>query len=195
MRNQITYVRNVLSPEECQLIINDQLPWLHASNVGGGREVAKKVRKSDVCFIPNEHPTLRPLIKRVHDIIIDIARTVHQTEITTFEHAQFTRYKPFGFYKPHIDVGSGDAMRTISATIELSNPKDYIGGGIKIHNHAIKAKTQPKQQGGLITFPSLALHEANTVWYGTRYSLVIWGFARHPKETSPKLEKWQRKKK
>lgn len=193
MRNEITHVRNVLSPEECRQIIDDQLPLVGAGMVGGGPEVAKKVRKSNVSFIPNNHATLRPLIKRLHDIIVDVARTQHQTKITAFEHAQFTVYKPFGFYKPHVDVQRIAAMRTISATIELSDPKDYIGGGITIHNHP-KAKPQPKSQGGLITFPSLALHEANTVWWGTRYSLVIWGFARHPDETDPKLEQWQKKR-
>lgn len=193
MRNEITYVKNVLSPEECQAIIDDQLPLVGAGMVGGGPKVAKKVRKSKVAFIPNNHPALRPYIKRIHDVIVDIARTVHQTEITTFEHAQFTVYKPFGFYKPHVDVQKIAPMRTISATIELSDPKDYIGGGITIHNHP-GAKAQPRSRGSLITFPSLALHEANTVWWGTRYSLVIWGFARHPKETDPNLDKWKRKK-
>ena len=191
MRNEITHVKNVLSPQECRLIIDDQLPRVGQALVGGGLELAKKIRKSNVSFIPHNHDTLRPIVKKLHDIIADIARTRHQTEIAAFEHAQFTVYKPIGFYKPHVDVQSIPAMRTISATIELSDPKDYIGGGITIHNVA-KAKVQPKNQGGIITFPSLMLHEANTVWWGTRYSLVIWGFARHPAETDPKLEKWSK---
>ena len=193
MRNEITHVKNVLTPEECQAIIDDQLPRVGISMVGGGPVVAKKVRKSGVSFIPNNHPTLKPYIRRIHDIMVDIARTVHQTEITTFEHAQFTVYKPFGFYKPHVDVQKIAPMRTISATLDLNDPNDYIGGGITIHNHP-KAKKQKSSRGELITFPSLALHEANTVWWGTRYSLVIWGFARHPKETDPSLDKWKNRK-
>jgi predicted 2-oxoglutarate/Fe(II)-dependent dioxygenase YbiX len=193
MRNEITHVKKVLTPEECQAIIDDQLPRVQQGLVGGGLSVAKKVRKSQVSFIRGNHHRLRPLIKRIHNIIIDIAWKVHQTEITFFEDAQFTAYKPIGFYKGHVDVQTGPPKRTISATIELSNPKDYIGGGITIHNHP-KAKVQPRTQGSLITFPSLMLHEANTVWWGNRYSLVIWGLERHPSETDPKLPKWKNPK-
>jgi len=193
MRSLVTHVKNILSPEECREIIDDQIPWLSPGLTGGGKKTTKEWRKSDVAFIPNNHPHLKKYISRIHKVIADIARTVHQTEITAFEHAQFTRYKSFGFYKPHNDVQIVAPMRTISATIELSNPQDYIGGGITIYSTTTKGVKQPKEQGTLITFPSLALHEANTVYWGTRYSLVIWGFARHPNETDPALDKWKRK--
>lgn len=190
MRDLITHVKNVLTPEECQSIIDNQLPRVQQGMVGGGPKLAQKVRKSNVSFIRGNNHPLRPLVKRLHNVIIDVAWKVHQTEITFFEDAQFTAYKPIGFYKAHVDVQSVAPMRTISATIELSDPKDYIGGGITIHNHP-KAKVQPRTQGSLITFPSLMLHEANTVWWGNRYSLVIWGLERHPSETDPNLPKWK----
>lgn len=191
MRDIITHVKNVLTPEECQSIIDDQLPRVQQGMVGGGKSLALKVRKSQVSFIRGKDHPLRPLVKRLHNIITDIAWKAHQTEITFFEDAQFTAYKPIGFYKRHVDVQRVAPMRTISATIELSDPKNYIGGGITIHNHP-KAKVQPRERGSLITFPSLALHEANTVWWGNRYSLVIWGLERHPSETDPNLPKWKK---
>ena len=42
------------------------------------------------------------------------------------------------------------------------------------------AKAQKPKQGTMTTFPSLMLHRAKPVWWGTRHALVLWGLVQEP---------------
>lgn len=194
MRPQHTIVKNVLTPDECDEIIETYKPWLKQGEVGGGPEAAKKIRKSSVAFVTRADPLCYPLVKKAQDVVHDVTRTVHQTWIKTFQFAQVTEYKPFGFYKVHQDVAHQNSMRTVSAVLELSNPDDYYGGGTKTYINGLKGQKHRLEQGSILIFPSMCLHEALPVWYGTRYSLVIWGEERLAEDLDPTKNKlWARK--
>ena len=58
----------------------------------------------------------------------------------------------------------------ISISINLTDPNDYKGGGLKIYPSNI-----PSVERGLITvFPSFLRHAALPVKEGTRYALISW---------------------
>jgi len=168
----ITRINNVLTPEECRHIIDLNKNRLEPAYLRN-KVINTKVRRSKIAWIHPKDPQFKSIIDKCHYQMAKAALT-HNVELKVFERSQFTQYKPFGFYKKHCDVGTKYGKRVISATIELSNPDDYYGGGISIQaGDTFRHYKSP--QGTMIIFPSILTHQANTVWYGTRYSLVIWG--------------------
>ena len=176
MRPIVTLIDNLLTPDECQLIIDlnkDRLESAYLSN----KVVDTKIRRSKIAWInprdPNTDPRLRGIIDKCNYHMSQAAKK-HDIELKVFELPQFTQYTSFGHYNKHCDVAINGGKRILSATIELSNSNDYYGGGISIQcgsdNHRYK-----RSQGSMVIFPSILTHQANTVWWGTRYSLVLWG--------------------
>ena len=168
----ITSVSNVLTPEECQLIIDinkDRLEQAYLKD----KVVDTKVRRSKIAWIDPKDPRIEAIIRKCNHQMIKAAEH-HGIELKVFERPQFTQYTSFGHYKKHSDVASRQGKRILSATIELSNHNDYCGGGISIQCGA-KFLRYKRPQGFMTMFPSILTHQANTVWWGTRYSLVLWG--------------------
>ena len=105
----------------------------------------------------------------------------------SIEYFQFTKYE--GKKKQHYDWHSDNGpiegprklVRKLSTTVMLSDPKDFEGGDLEFYNYAppgsknkILKTNEIKQQGTIITFPSVVLHRVLPVPKGTRYSLVVW---------------------
>ena len=68
-----------------------------------------------------------------------------------------------------------DKFFKFSLSIQLTDPKKYQGGDLKLHNGSDKdASIMSKAQGTLILFPSFILHEVTPVTKGERNSLVSW---------------------
>ena len=106
------------------------------------------------------------------------------------ESIQFTKYKLNQFYDWHCDPmdvpyksensSFNGKIRKLSATVQLSDPKDYKGGDFEIQprtreiaNYKINIK-EIKPRGSILVFPSHLWHRVKPVTKGTRYSLVIW---------------------
>ena len=189
MRPTVITIDNVLTADQCQEIIDTMRPDLapakvegHAGWTGSG-VYAAKVRKSNTCFIKPNDTVLESYVQLVQEKIARVADKNHCVKLSAFQPAQFTEYRAFGYYKPHLDTaGAGPAIRTISASLELSDPDDYIGGGLSIYNNSSKPRRLKNKRGSLTIFSSLLLHQANTVWWGRRYSLVLWGLEYYPKD-------------
>lgn len=81
-------------------------------------------------------------------------------------------------YGPHIDntlryLPDGSALRTdISATLFLSEPEEYEGGELVIHDtygiHQVKLGA-----GGLVIYPSGSVHEVKPVTRGQRFACYL----------------------
>ena len=89
---------------------------------------------------------------------------------------QFTNYKaPGGKYGKHVDRGYDTPVRKLSVSIQLTDPKKYKGGELKLYNQEDEnSSVMNKNQGSLIVFPSYVLHEVMPVTKGERNSLVTW---------------------
>ena len=72
------------------------------------------------------------------------------------------------------------SKRKISATIQLSDKKDYNGGELVIQTGKTKKGSigwpATSKQGTMIMFPSYVDHQVNKVVRGVRYSVVIWAY-------------------
>ena len=98
--------------------------------------------------------------------------------IEGYENFQYTRYRKGEFYDWHIDAGdlSTEYERKISATIILSDPKEYEGGEFQcvIGGRVDEPMTVKPKKGDAIFFASWMPHRVTPVTKGVRKSLVCW---------------------
>ena len=114
------------------------------------------------------------------------------------ETVQYTQYGPGQFYDWHIDAGvdssykpqfivgsgnnlaqdnltlSGEYIRKLSFSLQLSDPSEYTGGEVQFLDNARHTYFAPKQRGTLILFDSRTPHRVRKVKSGLRKSLVGW---------------------
>ena len=139
---------------------------------------AKKMwskRRGKICFIDeSEHfEVLAPVVQKVVECFKQGAHKEWGVELPFVEYIQYTHYGLLDVYGWHMDVGLSGPHRLVSASVDLDDPKSYIGGGVQFYHHP-----NPKpnvKKGTMNIFPSYMMHRANTVFYGKRRSLVIWG--------------------
>lgn len=141
------------------------------------------IRDSNVTFLKNQDFILNILR---HFISVANKNAQWNFDLNYHEAIQFTEYKKNQFYTwhqdswPHPDEENNN--RKLSAIIQLSDPKDYIGGDIEFYvpnptlkfDECILSTSQYKKRGTVIVFPSYFFHRVKPVTKGTRYSLVNW---------------------
>lgn len=92
----------------------------------------------------------------------------------------FNRYSEGMTFGAHVDGSvrihphDGRKLRTdISATLFLSDPADYDGGELKIHDtyglHSVKLGA-----GDIVVYPSTSLHQVTPVTRGVRVACFLW---------------------
>ena len=173
MRPIWTQVDNLFTPDECKQIIEVSKLNLATAETNKDGETSKKTwgRRSKICWIDSQS-CLNSLVARAARTLTAISLAEHCLNVDFIENPQFTQYKPFDYYRKHRDVSFCGPHRLMSATIELTDPKDYWGGGLWIDS---LGGTKPRlNRGSMVAFPSILHHSALPVWFGTRYSLVIW---------------------
>lgn len=170
MRPDYCIVNNLLTPEDCQVITKwGKLNTEQALTSGKGLEFAK--RRSKVAWIPHGSD-LQEIIDKALYAFCDVSEQAFGRTISSIEPIQFTSYNMFDRYGWHMDCTMTGSERLISASIELSDPAEYIGGGLEFYEHP--CPIPERAQGRMIMFPSMMLHRARTVYWGERNSLVLW---------------------
>ena len=69
---------------------------------------------------------------------------------------------------------SGEYIRKLSFTLQLSDPTDYRGGEVEFLDSEGKRFLAPKQRGTMIVFDSRTRHRVRKVKSGLRKSIVGW---------------------
>ncbi len=93
---------------------------------------------------------------------------------------RFNRYEGGGSYGEHVDgaimtaPGTSHRMRTdLSATLFFSDPGEYDGGELVIHDtygeHRVKLPA-----GHLVLYPGTSLHQVTPVTRGVRHAAFFW---------------------
>lgn len=172
---------SALSPSECEEIIRvgDQKNLMNAT-INSENGDTPSIRRSKVSWLKeDEIPWLYPRIEYVAQQL-----NGHHYDFDLWglnEDLQYTVYteEDKGFYRWHQDsyttiTNNIDQRlpRKFSMTIQLSDPADYDGGDLKIHDGNIL--TAPKEHGMAVAFPSWQLHCVTPVTRGIRRSLVVW---------------------
>jgi len=86
----------------------------------------------------------------------------------------FSRYEPGMNYGSHVDDALMDGLRTdVSFTLFLAEPASYDGGELAIES-ASGEDAVKLAAGGLVAYPSTALHHVAPVTRGERLAAVGW---------------------
>lgn len=163
---------------------------------GGIGEIDKGIRNSKNVWIPTSHwigGFLWHYVQRAN-------RENFLYDLTAIdgENIQYTQYGAGQFYNWHIDAGisnaykpqitpssgqnnaqdqinlSGEYVRKLSFSLQLSNPEDYGGGEVQFMDTSGKSYFAPKQRGTIIFFDSRTPHRVRKIKSGMRKSLVGW---------------------
>jgi PKHD-type hydroxylase len=150
----------------------------------------KKKRDSDVVWMSDQW-----IYKEIHPYIHQANREAGWNfQWDWSESCQFTKYNKGQYYDWHCDgwdqpyirenpnANDHGKIRKLSATLSLSDPKEYKGGELEFDfrnkdpdkKPNIRKCTEILPKGSLVVFPSFVWHRVCPVKKGTRYSLVIW---------------------
>jgi PKHD-type hydroxylase len=170
--NTYAWRAEVFSKEECEKIIKiAKDTGMEEATTHDGK---KDIRVSNVSWLyPIED--LDWAYRKITDTVLHLNERYFKFDISGFnEGFQFTNYKaPSGNYGKHVDRAHNFVIRKLSLSVQLSDPKDYEGGDLRLYE-SDKAKVMQKEQGTLVLFPSFILHEVMPVTKGERNSLVAW---------------------
>lgn len=180
MKGEWCYYKSYFSREYCNFILekSKDLKFKKANLGEDGLTNNGEYRKSDVTWLyPQDFPDL-------YEQMWKLEREVNQKwfgfHIDNLEYMQLAKYDGNirGEYKKHQDVfwvNQNPRHRKLTAVIQLSDPKEYQGGDLKLFNCSEYPNTEDiRQQGTVIFFPSFIFHQANPVTKGIRYSVAVW---------------------
>tara|TARA_B100001059_G_scaffold168300_2_gene168086 strand:+ start:1069 stop:1662 length:594 start_codon:yes stop_codon:yes gene_type:complete len=172
------WVDSGLSKLECDKIVYAGEQQLVQASVGTANDqrLDERVRKGKVSFFNSgDHPDADPHIERALQAFTSIVHEFWGYQITDFEAPQFTSYKRGDKYNWHVDCGDKKFTRNFSASLELSSPEDYSGGGLEFIG--LNNNRPDRKLGRMVIFPSGLTHRARRVISGKRSALVIWASA------------------
>ena len=144
--------------------------------------VNKTVRDSDIGWL--EAPWILDWIK---EPALQANRDIFKFNLNRLEQIQFTKYTTGQHYDWHIDMADeelGDQSRKLSMVIPLTDPSEYTGGELEFQSLRsppegdrklpLITKSNFKDKGTIMFFPSHIWHRVKPITKGIRYSLVGW---------------------
>jgi predicted 2-oxoglutarate/Fe(II)-dependent dioxygenase YbiX len=172
--NLYAFWNNAFSKEECHTIVNIAKDKGLIKGTTFTDNKIKNVRNSKISWLyPIDN--MDWVFRRVTDITLNLNERFFNFDLFGLnEGFQFTNYEaPSGKYGKHVDRAINIPVRKLSISIQLTNPEEYEGGELKLHDGE-EDTIMSKEQGTLIIFPSYVLHEVMPVTKGERNSLVTW---------------------
>ena len=98
-----------------------------------------------------EHADVNEVMEKLCSVLRDVSRQHWKVELPVIEAVQYTHYAVGEWYGWHVDVGEcAGPHRIVSASVELDDPKDYYGGGLKFFDHTL---ANPSPEGNDDTIP------------------------------------------
>lgn len=151
---------------------------LRTADVGSGEETEKNlsIRDSNITFLRSDDDKNKWIFERITRAVIGINQQFWNFDLKRIETLQYSEYNKGQFYKPHIDMmyqSPSAAIRKLSFTVQLTDPKEYKGGDVVIKT-GVEDNPIHRNKGTICFFPSYVLHEVTPVTKGTRHALVGW---------------------
>jgi PKHD-type hydroxylase len=167
-----------LSPQECGQLetLLDQEPAQALVGAEGEGRVRSDLRRTDISWI-NHGAASDWLFARVWEAVGAANQQFFGYDIQFVEPLQYSIYRADdrGFYAPHYDWGpQARGIRKLSFTVQLSDPREYVGGDLVLYTGDREPSLAPREQGSITVFPSWLLHEVTPVTQGVRRALVGW---------------------
>jgi len=169
------YYVNVFTDNELDTLIAmaNKLPKQDALVGGGDASQKSDYRISEISWIP-QSDDFAWVYERITELAIAANAQMWNFDLGGYQDdLQYTVYNGGGgHYDWHADLGPEMSNRKLSCVIQLSDPKDYVGGDLEINNGSIVQI--PKERGLVCFFASFTLHRVTPVTSGKRISLVSW---------------------
>jgi PKHD-type hydroxylase len=138
------------------------------------RKNSLSVRKSNVSFLDFSWDWL---YLKLSEAVLYANSINYNKTLYGMEPLQYTEYdsKYKGFYGPHIDETRSytGLKRSLSFSMQLSEPDSYEGGDVVIYNGETSFHSN-RSYGSITFFDSNLMHEVMPVTSGFRKSLVGW---------------------
>ena len=178
--NAYCWYKDVFTSEELNKLENlaEKLHMEDAKVGGDGNDsgiVSDKIRQTNIGWVRVSDEN-NWIYQKLTDIVKMANDNWFKFDLRHIESLQFTEYKENMFYGKHIDTmyqSIGLYPRKLSFTLQLTDPSEYEGGDVLLHNSDDPFPI--KKERGIITFfPSYTLHEVKPVTKGIRRCLVGW---------------------
>lgn len=172
----------LLSPTECEAAVALFPPSRNAVvNEPAGAMAAPvarpSIRRGRASFLTSMSTAGDVLSKRMNAILRHANDLAFHFDVSAVEPFQLATYDAGDEYRWHLDVGPGAAAkRKLSASVQLSDPRDYDGGDLEVWG----AAPTDRAQGSVLIFPSYMLHKVTPVTRGRRLALVAWAAGEAP---------------
>jgi PKHD-type hydroxylase len=167
----------LLTEEECNHI-TDMLKLMQwQPGVSPSEEFSKKV-KGNFEIPMGIHADADKLHTLIINKLMNSTFFVRRSLPKNIGRPRFNLYKDDGYYGKHADsafMGQKPEIRTdLSMTLFLSDPDDYVGGGLRLEytSGAVMELKEPK--GTVVVYPSGVMHEVLPVTEGERIAFVAW---------------------
>lgn len=176
------FVQNVLSDEECKLLIErglkTDLQIMHSSKIVNGKVVNQDILKLDDNKRKGsyyyEDEMIEPIFKSLTHTLISIINSTkifNGIEYIGIPKYTFNQYESGDFLNWHKD--SHEIINGATATIIIQLNDNYEGGEVMYRLDNIDY-TVPKKVGSVFIFDSNIEHNVNIVESGVRYSMNAW---------------------
>jgi len=165
---------NVLTQGQCNMIRDDaEIMGMKRSHVmkKDGTTKASFTRTCSSCWVPfaAHHKWMYEVVRNVAS---DLNEEHYRFDITGIQQLQILRYRPGQFFLPHFDTFDG-SDRKLTMVINLSDPSEFLGGGLRVECD-MQNKKDVKKLGSATIFPAYIRHQALPVFFGSRWVLVAW---------------------
>ena len=175
MFTKYAWADSVLTADECSLIVDKGKQNMQRANTVNN-DPSDYRTGSIGWMLKGDNPELDPAFEKVVKTFSQIVRNFFRgVQLKKIEPIQFTHYQEGDHFDWHYDAFAEEdkPVRLFSASMELSDPSSYDGGGLEFHT--LNPSVPERKLGRLIVFPSLLLHRARKIKTGERTSLVLWG--------------------
>jgi PKHD-type hydroxylase len=169
-----TVDRYVLTPAQCMMLRDDaQIIGMKRAAVMNKDGTTKRsyTRTCSSCWVPNSQHH-----KWIYNIMNELTKAINEDnwkfDITGVQQLQILKYNAFQRFMWHYDLYNG-SDRKLTAVVNLSDPTEYLGGGLQIKADIDNVQFI-REQGAGCWFPSYFEHRARAPIWGTRWVLVGW---------------------
>ena len=183
MKGEWCFYQSYFDQQTCNSIISTvktRPPQDALVGTGDAESLNSSIRRSKIWFAYPSDLELGFLFDALWKTAIEANHNFFKVHITQLSYIQIAEYDSAykGEYKAHHDVfwiNDGEYHRKLSAVVQLSDPTTYTGGDLQI----IDTNERPpadkiREQGSIVFFPSMIVHQAEPVTQGVRYSIAAW---------------------
>tara|TARA_R100001443_G_scaffold116716_1_gene138191 strand:- start:1740 stop:2366 length:627 start_codon:yes stop_codon:yes gene_type:complete len=191
--------QNILTKEECELLIREGKKNMHDSMVYKLNQtkennielkevngVNENTRVSKTAIFTNDSSVeVKKILDKVASAFREIAFYYFRFPMCSIEAPQFVNYVENDFFSWHLDCAPKTDSeqqfidRDLSASVILSERSDYEYGGLEFALadpiNVTRIIRIEEELGSIIVFPSNLIHRVAPIFGGERSSLVLWG--------------------